>query len=77
MDCLPYHVPGLTLIAEGIDGASRGCADFGEDMNVDSVLGPAVSDDLWRTVQQVAEDAGWGRVTLSQWMLSRPSPLQA
>ena len=64
VDCLPYHVPGLTLIAEGIDGASRSGDDFGEGVNVDSILGPAVSDELWHTVQQVAEDAGWGRVTV-------------
>ncbi len=38
VDCLPYNVPGLTLVAEGIDGASRSGSDFGEGINVDSIL---------------------------------------
>jgi hypothetical protein len=50
VDCFPYHVPGLTLVAEGINGASCGGVDFGEDANVDSILCPAVSDDLWLLV---------------------------
>ncbi len=50
VDLLPYHVPVLTLVAEGIDGASRSGADFGEDVNVHSILGPAISDELWRGV---------------------------
>ena len=64
VDCLPLHVPGLTLVAEGIDGASRGGAEFGEGVNVEAILGPAVSDALWATVVQAATDAGWGAVTV-------------
>ena len=64
VDCLLLHVPGLTLVAEGIDGASRGGADFGPDVNVDSILGPAVSDELWLLVARAAADAGWRGVTV-------------
>ena len=64
MDLLPYHVPGLTLVAEGIDGASRAGADFGAGVNVDSILGPAVSDKLWQLVTNAAAAAGWGGVTV-------------
>jgi hypothetical protein len=56
VDLLPYHVPGLTLVAEGIDGASRSCSDFGENSNVENILGPMVSDDLWRLVSRAADD---------------------
>jgi hypothetical protein len=28
VDCLPLHVPGLTLVAEGVDGASRSRSKF-------------------------------------------------
>ncbi len=45
-----YHVQGLTLVAEGIDGASRGGSELGEDANVETILGPAFSDELWRSV---------------------------
>ncbi len=64
MDLLPYHVPGLTLVAEGIDCASRSGSDFGEDVNVNFILGPAISDELWRLVSGVVVDAGWGGVTV-------------
>ena len=64
VDLLPYHVPGLTLVAEGIDGASRAGADFGAGVNVDSILGPAVSDKLWQLVTNAAAAAGWGGVTV-------------
>ncbi len=64
VDLLPYHVPGLTLVAEGIDCASRSGADFSEDVNVNSILGPAISNELWRLVSGVAVDAGWGGVTV-------------
>ena len=64
VDCLPQHVPGLTLVAEGIDGASRGGADFGPDVNVDSILGPAVSDELWSLVARAAADAGLRGITV-------------
>jgi hypothetical protein len=58
IDLLPWHVPGLTLIAEGIDGASRGGDHFGDDANLDSVLGPAVRDELWARIQQAVEACG-------------------
>ena len=64
VSCLPLHVPGLTLVAEGIDGASRSGSEFGAGVNVDSILGPAVSDQLWMTVQRAAVDAGWARITV-------------
>ncbi len=59
VDLLPYYVP-----AEGIDGASRAGADFGAGVNVDSILGPSVSDKLWQLVISAAVDAGWGSVTV-------------
>ena len=62
--CLPWHVPGLVLVAEGIDGASRAGSELGPDANVAAVLGAAVDDKVWRTVAQVAVDAGWRRVTV-------------
>jgi hypothetical protein len=64
VDLLQYHVPGLTLVAEGIDGASRAGADFGPGANVDSILGPAVSDQLWQLVCRAAGDTGWGSITV-------------
>ena len=64
VSCLPLHVPGLTLVAEGIDGASRSGAEFGADANVDSILGMAASDKLWAFAERAAVDAGWGRVTV-------------
>jgi hypothetical protein len=66
VDLLPYHVPGLTLVAEGIDGASRAGAYCGAGANVDSILGPAMSDKLWhwQLVNSAAIDAGWGCVTV-------------
>jgi hypothetical protein len=39
VDCLPLHVPGLVLIAEGFDGASRSSSELGLDANVAAVLG--------------------------------------
>jgi hypothetical protein len=64
VDCLPLHVPGLTLVAEGVDGASRCGSELGEDANVDNVRGPAVSDGLWRAISAAVADAGWGAVTV-------------
>jgi hypothetical protein len=51
-------------VAEGIDGASRAGADFGADVNVDSILGPAVSDTLWQHVHGAVVAAGWDGVTV-------------
>jgi hypothetical protein len=63
VDCLPYQVPGLTLVAEGIDGTSRGGSDSGTDANLESVriFSPAVDNGLWPTVSRVAEAVGWRR----------------
>ena len=63
VDLLPWHVPGLQLVAEGIDGASRAGDDFGEGCNVESIRGPAVCDELWELVRAVASAAGW-RITV-------------
>ena len=53
------HVPGLVLIEEGIDGASRdGCA-FGDEANVESIRGVSVSDRLWDIIQSVADRLSW------------------
>ena len=64
VDLLPYHVPGLTLVAEGIDGASRAGSELGKDANVDSILGFAVTDGLWLQVETAMADAGWDRATV-------------
>ncbi len=52
----------LTLVAEGIDGASHSGADFGPD----AILGPAASDELWllAPAARAVTDAGWGGVTV-------------
>ena len=63
VDYLPWHVPGLQLVAEGIDGASRSGVQFGADSNLSAVLGAAVSDRLWSSIAAVATAAGW-RVTV-------------
>ena len=64
VDILPLHVPGLTLIAEGIDGASRAGDDLGATANVQSILGPAVSDELWRLAQAAVDAAGLAHITV-------------
>ena len=64
IDTLPLHVPGLVLIAEGVDGASRDGSELGPDANVAAVLGPAVDDEVWAAVLRVVAAAGWGRVTV-------------
>jgi hypothetical protein len=70
VDCLPWHVPGLVLVAEGIDGASRGGSDLGPDANVAAVLRPAVDSVLWDAVRLAAADAGWRRVTVDAFAVS-------
>jgi hypothetical protein len=57
------HVPGLTLVQEGIDGASRHGSAFGQDANVAGILGPAVSDTLWSTILELANRVRW-RLTI-------------
>jgi hypothetical protein len=70
VDCLPLHVPCLTLIAEGVDGASRSGSELGDGANVDDIRGPAISDEprlLARAslvVARAADDAGWGSITV-------------
>ncbi len=41
VDCLPLHVPGLTLVSEGVDGASRSGSELGDGVNIryDEILG--------------------------------------
>ena len=53
------HVPGLALIQEGIDGASRDGSAFGAGANVASIQGPAVSDSLWHHIQALADQFQW------------------
>ena len=59
VDLLPWHVPGMALVTEGVDGASRGGSHFGSDENLESALGPAVSDGLWEVIKAAAAGAGW------------------
>ena len=61
---LPLHVPGLVLIQEGVDGASRDGSELGPDANVAAVLGPAIDDTVWAAVLRVVAAASWGRVTV-------------
>jgi hypothetical protein len=44
------------------EGASLHGSEFGIGANVEAVLGPAVSDELWRIAVQAASDAGWGHI---------------
>ena len=57
VELIPMHVPGTTLVDEGIDGASRDGDDFGRGANVGAIQGPAVSDALWIVIQEVAAKA--------------------
>jgi hypothetical protein len=61
LDVVPrmWHVPGLALVAEGVDGALRGALDLGDEC-VDYVLGPAVGDELWEEIETVLRRIGWG-----------------
>ena len=59
IDLYCMHVPGLALIEEGIDGASRSGHGFGAGMNVDSVRSAEVSDALWHQIQRVADRLQW------------------
>jgi hypothetical protein len=53
-----WHVPGLALVAEGIDGASRAGGELGDEC-VDGVLGPAVGDELWEAINSELRRLGW------------------
>ena len=59
LDTVQLHVPEKQLVAEGIDGASRDGVLLGVGNNVESVLGPSVSDELWQNVLGVAAELGW------------------
>jgi hypothetical protein len=51
-------------VAEGIDGASHGDADFRPDANVDSIVGPSISDWMWLLVARAAAAAGWDGINV-------------
>ena len=63
LDLLLMHVPGLALVEEGIDGASRSGTHFGPDANLAHVLGPRVSEALWATIESLLAPLRW-RVTV-------------
>jgi hypothetical protein len=63
LDLILTHVPGLALVEEGIDGASRAGSHFGPDANLANVLGPRVSDGLWASITSLPEPLRW-RVTV-------------
>jgi hypothetical protein len=63
LDLILMHVPGLSLVEEGIDGASRTGTHFGPDANLAHVLGPRVSDGLWASIMSLLEPLRW-RVTI-------------
>ena len=63
LDLILTHVPGLALVEEGIDGASRAGSHFGPDANLANVLGPRVSDGLWASITSLLEPLRW-RVTV-------------
>ena len=53
------HVPGLALVEEGIDGASRSGSHFGPDANLAHVLGPRIGDGLWSTILSLLAPLRW------------------
>ena len=53
------HVPGLALVEEGIDGASRSGSHFGPDANLAHVVGPRVGDGLWNTILSLLAPLRW------------------
>ena len=63
LDLILTHVPGLSLVEEGVDGASRAGTHFGPDANLAHVLGPRVSDGLWASISSLLEPLRW-RVTV-------------
>ena len=58
LDLDSWHVPGMQLVEEGVDGALRQGRHFGEDANPESVIEPAVADDLWGRIRAAAEGVG-------------------
>jgi hypothetical protein len=63
IDAVLRHVAGLQLVAEGVDGASRGGDHFSEGANLDGILGPSVSSSLWSQVSSTLASIGW-RITV-------------
>lgn len=63
LDLLIWHVPGMQLVEEGVDGASRGGSHFGDDANLENVAGPSVSDSLWGRIKTAVAALGL-RVTV-------------
>ncbi len=65
LDLLAWHVPGMQLVEEGVDGASRGGSHFGVDAYLagENVAGPAVSDELWDRIRAAVAGVGM-RVTV-------------
>ena len=59
LDLLWAHAPGLALVEEGIDGASRAGTQFGPDANLELVLGPQVGDGLWGSIESLVAPLGW------------------
>ena len=62
IDPLCIHVPGLALVAEGIDSSSRAESslwmDFGDNSYLDSVVRPSVPDKPWGKIVTAAQSAG-------------------
>jgi hypothetical protein len=59
LDLLISHVPGTALVESGVDGASRDGVVFGEDVNLQHVLGPRVSDGLWADIVRLIQPLEW------------------
>ena len=57
-----YHVPGLSLVQEGVDGASRGDGSLGGQC-MDAMLGPSVNGKMWKMTQAEVQKVGW-RITM-------------
>ena len=45
-----YHEPGLSLVQEGVDGASRGGGSLGGQC-LDAMLGRSVNDAMWKMIE--------------------------
>ena len=44
------HEPGLSLVQEGVDGASRGAGSLGGQC-VDAMLGRSFNDAMWKMIE--------------------------
>ena len=63
IDPFCMYVPGLALIAVGIDVASRSGTDMGADANLESVVALSVSNEVRAKIKATAQSVGL-RVTL-------------